>query len=362
MSNPKKLKKGDKVAIVSLSSGILGENFINHEIVLGEKRLKEFGLEPVYMPNAKKGLKFLSEHPEARAADLKAAFADESIKAIFCAIGGNDTYRTIPYLMTDAEFVSLVKSKPKIFMGFSDTTVNHLTLYKLGLNTFYGPAFLVDFAELDTDMLPYTKNAVNYLFEPTKNHKIESSKIWYNDRTDFSEAAVGTPRISHEEHRGFDLVQGHGKVSGKLLGGCIDSLGLLLGLRETEDVDAKDAKQISDKYKIFPTADEWANKIMFFETSESKPSPEFLRKIIHKMKELGVFAKLSGIVIGKPDDETYYSEYREIFVQEFVEYDFPVLYNLNFGHASPRFVLPFGTLAEIDADNKTFTLLDTTLD
>ena len=53
------LKKGDKVAIVSLSSGILGEPFVKHEVELGIKRLKELGLIPVFMKNSLKGI-----HPE----------------------------------------------------------------------------------------------------------------------------------------------------------------------------------------------------------------------------------------------------------------------------------------------------------
>ena len=53
MIKPERLKKGDKVAIVSLSSGILGEKFVVHELDLGVKRLKEFGLEPVFMKNSR---------------------------------------------------------------------------------------------------------------------------------------------------------------------------------------------------------------------------------------------------------------------------------------------------------------------
>ena len=66
-----KLRKGDKVAIVSLSSGMLGEEFCSHNIEIGVKRLKEYGLDPVFMPNALKGIEYLKAHPEARAKDLK---------------------------------------------------------------------------------------------------------------------------------------------------------------------------------------------------------------------------------------------------------------------------------------------------
>ena len=56
---PPKLKPGDRVAIVSLSSGMLGEPENSHILTLGQKRLAEFGLEPVLMPNALKGRAYL---------------------------------------------------------------------------------------------------------------------------------------------------------------------------------------------------------------------------------------------------------------------------------------------------------------
>ena len=45
MQYARKLRKGDKVAIVSLSSGMLGEEFCSHNIEIGVKRLKEYGLD-----------------------------------------------------------------------------------------------------------------------------------------------------------------------------------------------------------------------------------------------------------------------------------------------------------------------------
>ena len=55
MLKPSRLHKEDKVAIVSLSSGMLGEDFCAHNIEIGVRRLRELGLEPVFMPNALKG-------------------------------------------------------------------------------------------------------------------------------------------------------------------------------------------------------------------------------------------------------------------------------------------------------------------
>ena len=41
MIKPQGLKKGDKVAIVSLSSGLIGEKKFVHKYYLGKKRLQQ---------------------------------------------------------------------------------------------------------------------------------------------------------------------------------------------------------------------------------------------------------------------------------------------------------------------------------
>ena len=139
MMKPERLKKGDKVAIVSLSRGMLGEDWAIHKLDIAKERLEnDFSLQVVVMPNALKGTKYLYEHPEARAKDFMDAFRDPSIKAIFNAIGGNDTIRLLPYIDFD-----IIKSNPKIFTGFSDTTVNHFMLHKAGLVSYYGASVTI---------------------------------------------------------------------------------------------------------------------------------------------------------------------------------------------------------------------------
>ena len=140
-----------KIGIISLSSGMLGEAFVAHERELGLRRLQELGLEVVYLPNALKGLDYLDQHPEARAEDLLAAFSDPSLDLILCAIGGLDSYRLLPALFAEQQLEQALTSK--IFLGFSDTTINHLMLQKLGLPSFYGQAFLPDICELAPEML-----------------------------------------------------------------------------------------------------------------------------------------------------------------------------------------------------------------
>lgn len=351
MKKVRPLHKGDKVAIVSLSSGMLGEAFCSHNIEIGVKRLREFGLEPVFMPNALKGIAFLEKHPEARAEDLKAAFQDDSIRGIICAIGGDDTFRLLPYLMEDEEFRTLVLEKPKLFTGFSDTTINHLMFYKLGLATFYGPNFICDLGEIADEMLPYTRRAFEGYFAGREMRTIEVSDLWYEERKDFSRNAMGTDRISHKEERGYEALQGRGTFCGRLLGGCLESFYDILTWTRYEDEGA-----LCEKYALFPPQEEWKGKILFLETCEEKPAPELVRKELLAIKERGVFDAVSGMIVGKPQDEQYYEEYKAIYAEVIENKDLPILYNVNFGHAAPRCVIPYGIEAEVDMERKKITL------
>ncbi len=347
MIKPEPLKKGDKIAIVSLSRGILGKSSCKHELDIGIKRLQEFGLEPVIMPNSLKDLKYLEEHPEERASDLKQAFMDTSIKGIITAIGGNDTYKLIPYLIEDEEFKEAVKNHPKIFTGFSDTTNNHLMLNRLGLSTFYGPCFLVDIAELDSEMLPYTQEYFEKFFKNEESFEISSSPIWYNDRESYGISEVGKPRIAHNETHGYETLNGNGIITGKLYGGCIESL-----YDAMTGATYSDEPLIYEKYQIFPSNEEWQEKILFLETSEERPTPDMLETMLLEFKNRGILSLVKGVIVGKPIDELYYEEYKNVYKSVFADLTTPVLYNVNFGHSVPRCILPYNAETTIDYDNK----------
>ena len=123
MLKPTHLSPGDKVAVVSLSSGILGEPPFIHKYHIAKERLeRDYGLRVEAMPNALRGADYLYRHPEARAQDLMDAFRDPSIRAVFCAIGGDDTIRLLPYIDFD-----VLRDNPKIFTGFSDTVNRRLS-------------------------------------------------------------------------------------------------------------------------------------------------------------------------------------------------------------------------------------------
>ena len=338
------------VGIVSLSSGIVGESFVRFETEIGIRRLKEYGLNVKFMPHALMGIEYIKAHPGKRAEDLLQAFCDPEIDMILCAIGGDDTYRLLPYLFDHNELADAVTDK--VFLGFSDTTINHLMLHKVGLNTFYGQAFLPDICELSAEMHPYTRQYFEELISTGTIKEITPSDVWYEERKSFAPDQVGQPLIAHPDH-GFELLQGAPVFSGKILGGCIDSMyDFFNGARYA------DMPVLCEKYHLFPDAEDWKGHILLLESSEEKPSPEKYRQSLEYLKERGVFEAVSGVLVGKPMDETYAQEYRQLLIQVIDKPDLPIVFNLNIGHAMPRCIIPFGVEAVVDVDNQLIRFAD----
>ena len=338
------------IAIVSLSSGILGEDFAKHELEIGIKRLEALGLNVTFMPHALKGIEYVRNHPEERAADLLQALKDPGIDMILCAIGGDDTYRLLPYLFEHGELAAAVSDQ--IFLGFSDTTINHFMFHKVGMKTFYGQSFLADICELDNDMLPYTGKYFKELISTGTIKEIRPSDIWYEERTGFGIEQVGTPRKSHPDH-GFELLQGKPVFSGEILGGCIDSIYDIFNGDRYADMPL-----LCEKYGLFPKTADWTRKILLLESSEEKMPPEKYRKAVTVLKETGIFKVISGILTGKPMDEAYAEEYKRILTDVIDDPNLPVVCNVNIGHAFPHCIIPFGVGAVVDANQQVIRFAD----
>ena len=335
------------IALVSLSSGLIGEEDVRFEVEHGLRRLEKMGLKVKLMPHAMKGLQYVFDHPEDRARDLLDAFSDDSIDMILCAIGGDDTYRLLPYLFEEDRLKKVLSRK--LFLGFSDTTVNHLMLHKLGLNTFYGQSFLADVCELADEMLPYSRRYFEELIRTGRIERIEPSPVWYEERKDFTPEALGTDRVCHPD-RGFELLQGNPVFSGRILGGCIESMYDLFVTDRYPDT-----AELNKRYALFPDAEEWRGRILLLETSEEQPKPELYREMLRLLRKKGVFDAVNGVLCGKPMDEKYADEYRQILKEEIGCPELPVVLNINIGHATPRCIIPLGVPAVVDAEKQCIT-------
>lgn len=335
---PQKLNNGDKVAAVSLSWGGAGDDDLLWRYNLGKRRLQEmFGLEVVEMPNTLKGSDYLYHHPEKRAEDLMSAFSDKSIKAIFSCIGGEESVRMLPYI----DF-NVIKNNPKIFLGYSDSTVTHFICLKANLSSFYGASILAEFAE-NIKVFDYTAGGLkSVLFDDSEIGLVPAAEEWTGERIEWKEdnAFIAKKLVKNQ---GYEFLQGNGAVQGYLIGGCIEVMEMLKGTQ------------------LWPPKDVFEDAILFFETSEEMPEPKYFERWLRNYGSQGILQKSNGIIFGKPYQEKYYNEYKDSImniVSELGLHDLPIVCNMTFGHNEPMMCLPYGTLAEINCDKKTFSILE----
>jgi len=338
LKKPNKLNRDDKVALVSLSWGGAGDEDILWRYKQGKERLENiFGLEVVEMEHTLAGTEYVYNHPEKRAEDLMNAFQDKSIKGIIACIGGIESIRMLPFINFD-----IINQNPKVFMGYSDTTTTHLFCYKAGISSIYGPTLLVDFAE-NISMHPYTiEHIEKTLFTNKPIGQIMAASEWTSEYLPWLEENKSRQR-KYNQNAGYELLQGEGIVKGRLLGGCMEVFDMLRGT------------------EIFPTLEDFDGSILFLETSEEKPPVWFVESGLRNYGITGVLDRIVGIILGKPQDEENYDEYKKAIqkvMKEFGKEDLPIIFNMNFGHTEPKICIPYGALAEINCNNVTFSILE----
>ena len=342
MIKPKKLKPGDKVAAISLSWG--GPGSFPHRYQAGKRQFtEEFGVEVVETSHALRDPAWLTEHPEARASDLMEAFADPSINGIVSTIGGEESIRLLPHIRGE-----VITSNPKVFLGYSDTTVSHLVCFRAGVVSFYGPAFMSGFAE-NAGMFPYMVNSVRKTCFRAAPVGVVYPSIdgWTVEHLHWGNQENQQRRRSLNPSLGWRFLQGTGKAEGRLIGGCLEVLDWVRGT------------------SIWPEAAAFDEAILFLETSEGAAPPQTVTHALRTYAAMGILGRLSGILFGRPGGAVpieRFSKYDEAILQVVTEEEglshLPVVTNMDFGHTDPMFVLPYGVRAQIDCESQRFAILE----
>jgi muramoyltetrapeptide carboxypeptidase LdcA involved in peptidoglycan recycling len=330
------------VAAVTLSWG--GPGRFPHRYQAGKRQLQErFGVRVVETRHALRDAAWIARNPRARADDLMEAFGDPTIKAIISTIGGDDSIRILPYLDLD-----VIRANPKIFMGYSDTTISHFACFKAGLVSFYGPSMMAGFAE-NGGLFPFMAEAVEKTLFSSEAVGVVAPNTagWTVEQLDWGAPENQSRKRAVQPCTGWRFAQGDGVVRGRLLGGCIEVLDWLRGT------------------SFWPELSAWQDAILFLETSEEAPSPEYVMRTLRTFAAMGVLERLGGILLGRPGGEMppekfveYDDAVREVVRDEQGLTGLPIVTNMDFGHTDPMFVLPYGVLAEIDCEHRQFSILE----
>lgn len=336
-----KLKKGDKVAV--LSPSLAAPGIWPWVYDLGCQRLKDiFGLETVEFPATKK----IGASGKERTKDLIDAFENKEIKAVIASLGGDDQITYIKNL-PEKPFIN----NPKPFFGYSDNThfINHLWL--CGISSFYGGSLFTEFAmqkEMDEFTVEYLKHAFfdDGLFELKSSPIFNDIDLNWNDKNTLSQ------KRRYQENNCW-FWNGENNAEGITWGGCVESIDELLRHGIT-----------------IPSLEDYKNIVLFLETSEEIPSHDYFRRVLRALGERGILKNIRGLLIGRPkawefnkqnsdeEKENYKRGQREMVLEIVRKYNqnIPIIQNLDIGHTSPQICLPTGKFIKIDSNRKNISV------
>lgn len=315
---PKKLQKGDTVAIISPSGGVGDE--LKDQFNNGIKFLESLGLKVKIGKNALGRYYYSSGTVESRLSDFHDAFLDKEVKAAVMSIGGTTANNLLDGLNFD-----LIRKNPKIFLGISDgTTLLNPIFSKTGLITYHGPDLIFTFG---LPMSPIIKeNLIKTLFEG-KEGQLSPNQNW-----------KGLDKLNkNKKYQGWRCIR-KGKASGRLIGGNITCLENL------------DNTEFRPDYK---------KAILFLEAY--MVSIEDIDMVLTHFRQAKVFSEINGLILGQfygshMADKNQDREVRDVIFEITKNYSFPILEIGEIGHNVENYIMPIGCRATIDAERKYFSI------
>ena len=312
MQKPPALLVGDTIAFCA-PSGFLD----SVRMSLAKTRLEEKGFYIIREDSIYRRWGYLAGTDAQRASELMSYFKDKSVRAIFPGTGGYGSTRILSMLDYD-----IIKSNPKIFIGFSDITALHIAFNQLAnLITFHTPNPMYGLGS-KKGLDPISEL---YFWSLLMNSD-DNYEIPFDLYGDSLKVQTMVPGIA----------------SGKLVGGNLSLICSTMG-------SVYEAKTMGS--------------ILFIE--DVGEAPYRIDRYLSELKLAGKLDLVNGIIIGRfsrreteaPDRSTDF-QMHQVFQQYFSKMKVPVIFNFPSGHGSKNVSLPLGCIVEINTDDEIFKVLE----
>jgi muramoyltetrapeptide carboxypeptidase LdcA involved in peptidoglycan recycling len=338
---PTKLKPGDPVAVVSPSMAAPGEFPAQHE--LGLRRLREeFGLEPVEYPTTRR----LGAPAEERAADLTAAYADPTIRAVLATIGGDDQITVLRYLDPEP-----FRADPKPFLGYSDNTNLLNWLWYHGVAAYHGGSTMVHLAR-GAGLQPIHVDSLRAALFSGGDLEIHPVELFSEQEISWAEPAALIGSAPSVPSPGWIWHQPDAVVSGPSWGGNLEILHWNLAASRW----------------IHPVGD-YAGCVLLLETSEEMPSAEEVFRMLRDAGERGLLQQFPAVLVGTAKGtslghertpaqrQEYRDEQRAAILRALNDYHpgAMAVFGVDFGHTDPQWILPYGGRITVDGPARRIT-------
>lgn len=300
---PNRLKKGDLVQIIAPAS-----HFEKEQLEKGAALLENsFGLRVKWRDDIFSRDGYLAGSDQRRKAEFQEAFEDTEVSGIFCARGGYGSSRIIQDLDNE-----IVRSNPKVFVGFSDITMILLWLNVISdLVVFHGPMVAGRMAK--TLSAEETELIRKVLFSADPAGSIGKT--------------AGTKTLKS------------GTARGRLIGGSLSMLVSTIGTPSQPDTNGA---------------------ILVLEDVGEKPYR--IDRMLHHLKQSGLLDPVAALVWGEfnrcdANDKNQRSTLQVI--EEFTAASgVPSIYGLPFGHGEENRILPLGAAATLDAERCELSIVE----
>lgn len=321
---PRPLVPGDLIGVTSPSAGVDAELQPRLEVALDSLRSRGYD---VRVGECMAAETHVSAPKQQRADELMAMLLDPEIRAVIPPWGGELAIDLLDLLDWDA----LAEAEPTWLVGYSDlsTIMVPLTL-RSGWATLHGANLMDSPYDAPDGLLHWTDVAA------ATADVVQASPGRYRTpgrRGDY----VGDPGV-----KGYDLdaeggwsVLGGGdvEVSGRLIGGCTDTLGAISGTPYA-DVAAFGREHAGEGIIVYVEACDFGALDV--------------ARILHGFRLAGWFENANAILVGRPhapDSEGFTQ--RDAAADAFGDLDIPVVLDVDCGHVAPFLPLVNGASARI---------------
>jgi muramoyltetrapeptide carboxypeptidase LdcA involved in peptidoglycan recycling len=340
MTSPPKLSPGDRVAILSPSFAAPGFAPAVHEQAM-RRLVSATGLVPVEFPTTRR----LGATPEDRAADITAAFADPSIRAILASVGGDDQITVIRHLDED-----IARANPKIFLGYSDNTHLLNWLWSLGITGYYGGSTQIHLGA-GPGIDDIHRSSLTAALLTGGQLEITDPGESEDFGPDWRSPAALTGFGAREATEPWTWSGPARQVTGRTWGGCIEII---------------DQLAMADR---LPSLDELEGTILLLESSEEVPPTEWVMRWVRSLGERGVLAAVDGVLVARPPASNHgdvpsaeerarlRATQRDAVIGEVTRYNpqAVVCVGVPFGHTRPQWIVPYGGRMRLDGQTRTIT-------
>lgn len=335
MRYPDFLKDNGNIGFVAPAFGCASEPYKSaFDNALKKLHAMGFGTHEGSNCRMEKGIG-ISNTPQKCAKELMYEYTNPQNDILMSCGGGELMCEVVPYI----DFEKIKAARPRWFMGYSDNTnFTYLSAVLSDTAAVYGPCAPAFGME---EWHPSLYDAMDFLggrklkFSNYDSWEIESLK---NDKNPL--AVYNTTEMSCIK----PSVDGKIKISGRVIGGCLDCLSNLIGTKFDK------TKEFCEKYKE-------DGQIWFLEACDLNPVS--VRRALWQLKNAGWFENARGFLFGRSmhfGEEMFGIDQYNAITDSLEDLGVPVIMDLDIGHLPPMMPIVVGALADTEFSDGKFTI------